>query len=71
MHVQDVDLNAAKKPPRATVSGRGVQVPVGKGSIDWAKTFKAAKVGGVTSYFVEQNMAFTKESVEFLKTLKV
>jgi hypothetical protein len=44
---------------------------VGKGSIDWVKTFEAAKAGGVKSYFVEQNMEFTKESVAFLKTLKV
>ena len=73
MHVQDVDLNAK---PRAgseedDEGGRGAQVPVGKGSIDWVKTFEAAKVGGVRSYFVEQNMQFTKESVAFLKTLNV
>jgi sugar phosphate isomerase/epimerase len=51
--------------------GRGVQTSVGKGSIDWVKTFKAAKVGGVKNYFVEQNMELTKASVAFLKTLKV
>ena len=67
MHIQDVDLNAT--PP---AGGRGaVQVPVGKGSIDWTKTFTAAKVGGVKNYFVEQTMELTKESVAFLKTLKV
>ena len=49
--------------------GRG-QRPVGKGSIDWAKTFAAAKTGGVKNYFVEQNMDLTKESVAFLKTFK-
>jgi sugar phosphate isomerase/epimerase len=49
--------------------GRG-QRPVGKGSIDWVKTFQAAKIGGVKNYFVEQNMELTKESVAFLKTLK-
>jgi sugar phosphate isomerase/epimerase len=49
--------------------GRG-QRPVGKGSIDWVKTFQAAKVGGVKNYFVEQNMELTKESVAFLKSLK-
>ena len=31
----------------------------------------AAKVGGVRNYFVEQNMELTKESVAFLKALKV
>ena len=46
-----------------------MQTPVGKGSIDWVKTFQAAQDGGVKSYFVEQNMAFTKQSVAFLKTL--
>jgi sugar phosphate isomerase/epimerase len=65
MHVQDVDLNATG--PR----GRGVQTSVGKGSIDWAKTFKAAKIGGVKNYFVEQNMELTKASVAALKAMTV
>lgn len=65
MHVQDVDLKAA------AVGGRAPQVPVGTGSIDWVRTFQAAKTGGVTSYFVEQNMELTKASVAFLRTLKV
>lgn len=78
MHLQDVDLNAAPPPPppdaggqRGRGRGRGVQTPVGKGSIDWVKTFQAAKIGGVRNYFVEQNMDLTKASVAFLKTLKV
>jgi sugar phosphate isomerase/epimerase len=68
MHVQDVDLKATPPP-----GGRGgsVQVPVGKGSIDWVKTFAAAKVGGVKNYFVEQNMELTKESVAALKAMNV
>ena len=69
MHVQDVDLKSKKARDRRR--GRGVQVPVGKGSIDWVKTFEAAKVGGVKNYFVEQNMELTKQSVAYLKTLKV
>jgi sugar phosphate isomerase/epimerase len=64
MHVQDVDLNQTG--PR----GRGVQTSVGKGSIDWVKTFNAAKAGGVKNYFVEQNMELTKASVEALKAMK-
>jgi len=79
MHLQDVDLNATPPPPPAGQPargggrgrGRGVATPVGKGSIDWVKTFRAAKVGGVKNYFVEQNMDLTRESVAFLKTLKV
>ena len=46
-------------------------MPVGKGSIDWTKTFQAAKVGGVKNYFVEQSMALTKESVAALKAMNV
>ena len=74
MHVQDVDLNATPPPPPPGGrgrGGRGVQTSVGKGSIDWVKTFKAAKVGGVKNYFIEQSMDLTKESVAFLKSLKV
>jgi sugar phosphate isomerase/epimerase len=73
MHVQDVDLNA-KRPSTGgddDDQGRGAQVPVGKGSIDWVKTFQAARTGGVKSYYVEQNMEFTKQSVAFLKNLQV
>jgi sugar phosphate isomerase/epimerase len=46
-------------------------VAVGKGSIDWKKTFEAAKAGGVKNYFVEQSMEMTKDAVAFLKTLEV
>ena len=85
MHLQDVDLTEAPPPPPPAPppggapggggqgrggGGRG-QRAVGKGSIDWVKTFQAAKAGGVKNYFVEQNMDLTKESVAFLKTLKV
>src|SRR5687767_11834398 len=77
MHVQDVDLNAEAPPPatpprpNAPPRGRGVQTSAGKGSIDWKKTFQAAKAGGVKNYFVEQNMEMTKETVAYLKTLNV
>ena len=46
-------------------------VAVGKGSIDWKKTFAAAKTGGVKNYFVEQNMEMTRDAVAFLQTLGV
>jgi sugar phosphate isomerase/epimerase len=46
-------------------------VAVGKGSIDWRKTFTAAKTGGVKNYFVEQNMDMTKDAVAFLQTLDI
>ncbi|HET7695562.1 MAG TPA: TIM barrel protein [Vicinamibacterales bacterium] len=67
MHVQDVDMNAP-----VPEGGRGrPQTAVGKGSIDWAKTFKAARTGGVKNYFVEQNMELTKASVAALKAMNV
>jgi hypothetical protein len=44
---------------------------IGKGSIDWVKTFKAARIGGVKNYFVEQSWDLTQPSVAYLKTLRV
>jgi sugar phosphate isomerase/epimerase len=69
MHLQDVDMNA----PALTdaKSGRHPQVALGQGTIDWQKTFTAAKAGGVKNYFVEQNWELTQQSVAYLKTLKV
>jgi sugar phosphate isomerase/epimerase len=61
MHLQDVDLSATP----------AVQVPIGKGSVDWVKTFAAAKAGGVKNYFVEQTMELTRASVAALKAMKV
>jgi len=61
MHVQDVD-------PSSTAE-RSVQTSVGKGMIDWAATFRAARTGGVKSYYVEQNMELTKASVAALKQM--
>src|SRR3954447_3045532 len=77
MHLQDVDMNAPvpAPPPKGAPAGRRVgrrpQVAVGEGSIDWVKTFTAAKAGGVKNYFVEQNWDLTKQSVAYLKTLEV
>jgi sugar phosphate isomerase/epimerase len=79
MHVQDVDLNATPPPPPdgqparggGAGRGRGVQTSVGKGSVDWRKTFEAAKTGGVKNYYVEQNMELTKASVAALQAMRV
>lgn len=72
MHLQDIDMNAP--PPSADSAparrGRFRQVAMGQGSIDWPKTFKAARVGGVKNYFVEQGWDLTQQSVAFLKALK-
>ncbi|MGE5198703.1 MAG: sugar phosphate isomerase/epimerase family protein [Rhodospirillaceae bacterium] len=72
MHLQDIDMNAPLPPP--AVEGRPPrrpQVAVGKGSIDWVKTFTAAKAAGVQSYYVEQSWELTQQSVAYLKTLVV
>ncbi len=77
MHLQDVDMNApvSAPPPEGTTSrrpgrgGRHPQVAVGKGSINWVKTFAAAKIGGVKNYFVEQNWELTQQSVAYLKSV--
>jgi sugar phosphate isomerase/epimerase len=62
MHVQDVD-------PGATTAERIAQTSVGQGMIDWPATFRAARTGGVKSYYVEQNMELTKASVAALKRM--
>ncbi len=77
MHLQDVDMNAPLPalPPKGAAKGRRggrrPQVAVGRGSIDWVKTFTAAKTGGVKNYFVEQSWELTQKSVAYLKTLKI
>ena len=64
-------MNATPPPGGRGQQGRGVQTSVGKGTIDWVKTFKAARAAGVKNYFVEQNMELTKASVAALKAMKV
>ncbi len=71
MHLQDVDMDAPLADGRVRQEGGHPQVALGKGSIDWVKTFTAAKVGGVKNHFVEQTWELTQQSVEFLKTLRV
>jgi sugar phosphate isomerase/epimerase len=77
MHLQDVDLNAPIPAPAPKTSkggrrgGRRPQVAVGRGSIDWVKTFSAAKTGGVKNYFVEQSWELTQQSVAYLKNFAV
>jgi sugar phosphate isomerase/epimerase len=75
MHLQDVDMKAPVASPQGAASGRGgsryPQVALGHGSIDWVKTFAAAKIGGVRNYFVEQSWELTQQSVAYLKTLQV
>jgi len=77
MHLQDIDMNApapasasvgqAAKPRQA----QRPQVALGQGSIDWVKTFTAAKTGGVKNFFVEQSWELTQQSVAYLKALTV
>jgi sugar phosphate isomerase/epimerase len=60
MHIQDVE-------PAAPTGGAIVQTSVGRGIIDWEATFRAARTGGVRSYYVEQSMELTKASVAALR----
>jgi len=62
MHIQDVEAAAA-------ADGRVVQTAVGHGMIDWAATFRAARTGGVKSYYVEQTMELTRASVAALRQM--
>ncbi len=75
MHLQDIDMSppapSRDSAPAARRGGRHPQVALGQGSIDWVKTFTAAKVGGVKNYFVEQTWELTQPSVAYLKTLQV
>ncbi len=73
MHLQDIDMNASAQAaqPAPRRGAQHPQVPIGQGSIDWVKTFTAAKVGGVKNYFVEQSWPLTQQSVAYLKTLNV
>ena len=64
MHLQDLDMNAP-------IDGKRPQVALGQGTIDWVKTFTAARAGGVKNYFVEQSWELTQKSVAYLKTLRV
>ena len=59
MHVQDWSPTTRK------------EVAVGQGSIDWKKTFTAAKTGGIKNYFVEMNLDLMKASVPYLRNLEV
>ena len=80
LHLQGVDLSAgrgegaaaAAVPPvggRQAAAGRGPQLAVGHDSLDWPKIFAAAKIGGITNYFVEQSWDLMVQSVAYLKTL--
>jgi sugar phosphate isomerase/epimerase len=64
MHLQDVDMSAPGE------AGKHPQVAMGRGSIDWVKTFAAARVSGVENAFVEQSWELTRQSVAYLQTLK-
>ncbi|GGA97027.1 sugar phosphate isomerase/epimerase family protein [Puia dinghuensis] len=45
------------------------EVPIGKGVIDWAAFFHAAKTGGVKNFFVEMQWETFQDSATFIKQL--
>lgn len=57
MHLQD--WSAAEKK----------EVVLGKGDVDWKRTFAAARKGGVKNYFVEMDLEAMKASVPYLHQL--
>jgi sugar phosphate isomerase/epimerase len=59
LHLQDWSV-AAKK-----------EVPVGQGSIDWKRVFKAAAKSDIKYYFVEMNMEALKAGYPYLHGLRV
>ena len=46
-------------------------VPVGKGVLDWKKVFAAAKKSGVKTQFLEMSLDLMRDSVPYLRDLKV
>jgi len=46
-------------------------VPVGQGTLDWQRIFRAAKVGGIENYFVEMDLGMMRASVPYLRKLDV
>ncbi|MGH9450752.1 MAG: sugar phosphate isomerase/epimerase family protein [Terriglobia bacterium] len=44
---------------------------VGQGTLDWKRIFAAAKTGGIENYFVEMDWNLMKESVPYLRRLRV
>ncbi len=47
------------------------QVPIGEGVVDWKQLFEAARKGGVRNYYVEMDPDAMRESVPYLRDLKV
>ncbi len=45
--------------------------PVGQGTLDWKKIFRAAQTGGIKNYFVEMNLDLMKASVPYLRALQL
>jgi len=46
-------------------------VPVGQGTLNWKDIFTAAKIGGISNYFVEMDLGLMKASVPYLRKLQV
>jgi sugar phosphate isomerase/epimerase len=59
MHVQDWSPGTQKA------------VAVGQGTIDWKRTFAAAKLCGLKNYFVEMDLELMTASVPYLRRLQV
>jgi sugar phosphate isomerase/epimerase len=75
LHIKDMKDKPA--PTQELDAKMGLFAPVGHGTIDWTRIFKAAREGGMERYYVEQDfceqppLEAVKMSYDFLHTLQV
>jgi sugar phosphate isomerase/epimerase len=75
LHIKDMKDKPA--PTQELDAKMGLFAPVGHGTIDWTRIFKAAREGGMEHYYVEQDhceqppLEAVKASYDFLHKLKV
>lgn len=75
LHIKDMKDKPA--PTQELDAKMGLFAPVGHGTIDWTRIFKAAREGGMEHYYVEQDyceqppLEAVKMSYDFLRKLQV
>jgi len=75
LHIKD--MKAKSVASQELDAKMGLFAPVGRGTIDWPRIFKAAREGGMEHYYIEQDyceqppLEAVKLSYDYLKGLKV
>jgi sugar phosphate isomerase/epimerase len=75
LHIKDMKANSIAS--QELDAKMGLFAPVGRGTIDWPRIFKAAREGGMEHYYIEQDyceqppLEAVKLSYDYLKGLKV